>query len=383
MSGLIQRIKRGLIHLFFRLCRVFPVDRNKVLFLSYYGKGFGDNGKAIALALLEQNPKLNLVWAAEASQAHTVPEGIRFVEYCSLRYYLEMATAAVWVDNCRKGSEIRKRKGQFYLQTWHGMVALKRIERDVEAQLGRQYVADAKHDAQMTDLMLSGCDFFTGLCRRSFWYDGPVLECGSPRLDVLFSQTQEENLRVKQALGISPEQRVVLYAPTFRADGNTDCYLQSFEAVLDALEAKTGASWVWAVRLHPNVAGKAGAIPNSPRAVNATDWPDLYSLLPAVDLVISDYSSVMFDAALIRKPVFLYATDAQDYAGDRGFYFDLEELPFPLARSREELMSHMAAFDETAYGAALDRFHETLGYHEKGAASRAVAEKIMDVLSHG
>ncbi|MBQ3551530.1 MAG: CDP-glycerol glycerophosphotransferase family protein, partial [Clostridia bacterium] len=225
--------------------RVFPINRKKIVICNYFGKGYGDNGKAIAEALLKRDPELDIVWGVKSQFKGSLPENIRAVEYNSVKYLWELATAAAWVDNSRKNAGIKKRKKQFYVQTWHGTVALKRIEKDVEENLDEFYVAGAKNDSKMANIILSGCRFFTELCRRTFWFDGEIAEVGSPRSDALFNTDESKQAEVKKALGIPQDKKVVLYAPTFRADGNLECYNMDFEAVLDALEKKTGDSWVF------------------------------------------------------------------------------------------------------------------------------------------
>ncbi len=363
------------------LARLRPMDRNKVVAESYYGGGFNDNGKAVALALLEKRPGLDVVWAARPENRATVPPGIRYVEYRSPRYFWELATAAVWIDNSRKRHrELVKRRGQYYIQCWHGEYPLKKVERDAEAHLSPSYLADAKWDGKVSDLMLSGNDFFTGLCRSSFWYDGEVLVCGTPRLDALFRVTDDQVRAVRERLGIPEGRRLVLYAPTFRADRRMDCYGLDFHRVLEQLERDTGEKWTFLVRLHPNVADKAGAIPYSDDVRNATAYPDLYELLPAVDMVISDYSSLMFDAGLVKKPTFIFATDLADYLDDRGTYLDIRGLPFPMAESNEALLENIRRFDRAAYEAGLERLFDDIGSHENGTASAAVADRVLAVL---
>ncbi|MBR5501068.1 MAG: CDP-glycerol glycerophosphotransferase family protein [Clostridia bacterium] len=370
-------LKKKLIHIFMYVCGIFPVNKNKVAILSYNGKGFGDNGKGIALALLRKKPDIDIVWVAVDREHCHLPDNIRFVQYCSLRYYWEMATAGAWIDNTRKGPEIIKRKQQYYVQTWHGMVALKRIEKDVEEQLSPIYVQRAQYDSSIADLFLSGCTFFTDLCKRAFWYTGEILESGSPRLDVMFQQNEETIRKVKATLGIEAHKKVLLYAPTFRADGNTDCYIQDYQQILRVLEEKTGEEWVAAVRLHSNVANKAGFITYTDKVYNATTISDLYELIPAADIVISDYSSLMFDAGLIGKTVFLYATDIEAYKADRGFYFELNKLPFMLAENYEELLHNLQVFDAASYRQRLQQFNDSIGYFEHGNASELVAERIL------
>ena len=357
--------------------RVFPINRKKIVICNYFGKGYGDNGKAIAEALLKRDPELDIVWGVKSQFKGSLPENIRAVEYNSVKYLWELATAAAWVDNSRKNAGIKKRKKQFYVQTWHGTVALKRIEKDVEENLDEFYVAGAKNDSKMANIILSGCRFFTELCRRTFWFDGEIAEVGSPRSDALFNTDESKQAEVKKALGIPQDKKVVLYAPTFRADGNLECYNMDFEAVLDALEKKTGDSWVFCMRLHPNVSDKADFIKYSDRIFSGTDYPDLYELIPACELVISDYSSVMFDAGLINKKVILFANDIESYTADRNFYFDIKSLPFPLAESNDELLRKIGDFDENRYFDALSTFNKDIGYCENGTAADAVAERIL------
>lgn len=363
------------------LARLWPLDRNKVVAEGYYGGGFGDNGKAVAEALLAKRPGLDVVWAARPEHRDTVPAGIRYVEYRSPRYFWELATAAVWIDNSRKRHlEVVKRRGQYYVQSWHGGYPLKKIEKDAAAHLSKVYVQDAIWDAGATDLMLSGGRLFTQLCRSACWYEGEVLECGTPRLDALFHVTAEGVRAVRERLGVPEDRRLILYAPTFRADYSMACYGLNFRGVLDQLERDTGEKWTFLVRLHPNVADKADFIRYSDDVRSATAYPDLYELLPAVDMVVSDYSSLMLDAGLIRKPTFIFATDLADYMDDRGTYLDIRELPFPLAESNGELLENLRRFDRAAYEAALERFFDFIGCCENGTAAETVADRVLAVL---
>ncbi len=372
-----MKLKHLAVRMMMTAFRICPINRKKVVICSYFGKGYGDNGKAVAEALLKLDPTLDIVWGVRSQFKDTLPEGIRAVEYNSWRYLWELATAAAWVDNSRKNAGVTKRKKQFYVQTWHGTVALKRIEQDVAEHLDEFYVAGAKNDSKMANIILSGCKFFTELCRRTFWFDGEIAEIGSPRSDALFNTDAAKQAEVKKSLGIPDGKKVVLYAPTFRADGNLECYNMDFEAVLSALEKKFKGEWVFCMRLHPNVSDKADFIKYSDRIVSGTDYPDLYELIPACDLVISDYSSVMFDAGLINKNVMLFANDIASYTADRNFYFDIKDLPFPLAESNGELLNNIEEFDSEGYLAKLDAFNKEIGYCENGTAAAMTAERIL------
>lgn len=380
---ILSLIRRKLVHLWMYMCRIFPVTPRKIVVMSYYGGGFGDNGKAIVLRLLENRQDLDIVWVGRPDTAASIPEPLRYVRFRSPAYYYELATARVWIDNSRKASDIIKRKGQFYLQTWHGSVAMKRIEQDAAGSLARGYLEDAKRDSGMADVILSGSGFFTRLVRRAFWYSGEILQCGTPRLDALLRMTGEQKAKVRKKLGIPEGKRIVLYVPTFRADGNTDCYLRNYADILTALHLRSGKDWVFVLRLHPNVARRADFATFSDTVIDATSFPDLYELLPAADWVISDYSSVMFEAGIAEKPVLLYAPDIESYTADRSFYFRFEDLPFPLARTDRELLESIASFDREAYLHRLRQFNTTLDYYENGTASDAAAGRILRVVSNG
>ncbi len=373
--------RRLIVHSFMYSCRLAPIDKNKIVIMNYYGGGFGDNGKAIAEQLHKQNPGLKIVWPVKKSNKNKLPDYCIPVIFRSIKYYYEMATAAVWVDNSRKAADIVKRKGQFYVQTWHGMMGLKKVEKDAEELLSPSYIVDAKHDSKMADLILSGCRFFTDLCKRAFWYDGEILECGSPRLDILFANAEETAKKVRDKLEIAPQKKIVLYAPTFRNDGNTDCYIQKYEEILEGLSSAYDSEWVFAVRLHPNISDKANFIKYNSKVINATSYPDLYELILTADIVISDYSSLMFDASIINKPVFLYAADINNYKAERGVYFELHELPFPLSTNEEDLTDQLKHFDNKDYLKRLNEFNNDVVYYENGTASETVAKRILEEMS--
>lgn len=378
---MLGKIKRCILHLMVKVFWIFPIDRQKVFCVNYYGKGFGDNPKAVALKLLEKDTRIKIMWATQKQYKESLPERVYFVKYHSLRYYYEMATSAIWLDNCRKERDAIKRKGQYYIQLWHGTVPLKKIEEDAEEQLDQGYIKEAKWDSELVDLMTSGCEFFSTLCEESFWYQGEVLKSGEPRVDVLFQKQEENKNRVKQHFGIGEETRVVLYAPTFRTDGRMDCYGVDFERILTILKNKTKQDWVFLVRLHPNISSNSEFIQYTNSVMNATFYPDLYELFSVVDVLITDYSSLMFDAGVLKKPVYLFANDVEDYVKERGFYFELEKLPFTLAHSNEELIQHMQNFESKSYSERLQKFYTEIGYYPAGNAAEKIADKILEVLN--
>lgn len=354
-----------------------PIENNKIVVTSFYGRGYGDNPKGIVEELLKRGKHLDIVWLTDGEKsANSLPAGVRACDYNSPAKIKELSTAKVWIDNSRKGARFKK-KEQVYLQTWHGF-ALKRIERDVADKLPGEYEAYAKRDSAEVDLIVSNSAFMTKIYKESFWYDGAVAEFGSPRNDVLFGDTTALREKVCRELKLPVGCRIALYAPTFRADCSLDAYCLDYGRLTAALQKRFGGAWVTLVRLHPHVMTLAKDLNfDGVTTFDATPYADMQELLAAADTVITDYSSLMFDYALTRRPCFQFATDIAAYRSDRNFYFQLDALPFDLAQSNAELEKCIENFDEEKYLAAWDEFCRRCGMKEDGHASERCADWIL------
>ncbi|MBR4863347.1 MAG: CDP-glycerol glycerophosphotransferase family protein [Oscillospiraceae bacterium] len=350
-----------------------PLKKNKILFWADNFKSFGCSPKYIATRLARECPgKYDLVWVLERGRPipEGLPEGIRIVRYFSMQYLQEIATAKVIICNHRTGPYHRfeKRKGQYYIQTWHSSLRLKKIEGDAPL-LEPEYVAYAKADSQKIDLLLSGCRFSTDIFRRAFWYDGEILECGTPRCDGFFGDTEAVREKVFSYYNIPKGKKLALYAPTFRKDGKPSLYGFSPEAMAQSL----GDGWVIGCRLHPNLAGSV----DTGCGRNMTGYPDMQELLQSCDLLITDYSSSMFDMAIAGKACVLYMPDLSAYQEkERGLYFDVTTLPFPKAETMEALCRCMETWDEEGYKNGLQAFCRQIGSFETGTAAQTVAQRL-------
>jgi CDP-glycerol glycerophosphotransferase len=231
----------------------------------------------------------------------------------------------------------------------------------------------AKADSANIDLLISGSRKSTEIFRGAFWYDGEILESGTPRNDLLFKDSLATRDKVYSRYSIHKDKKTVLYAPTFRANSDISSYIDDFTQIKQALHALMGGNWEVLVRTHPNV--KADYQPNS--AIDVTGYSDMQELLAAVDVLITDYSSCMFDFAVAGKPCFLYTPDLQNYLQkERGLYFDFEELPFPASMSLQDLCACVKAFDSGQYKAAAEDFTQRVGSFEDGNAAVRVVEYI-------
>lgn len=360
------------------LCRLLPVNRKKVVFCSFGGKGFGDNPKAIALALLEAAPELDLVWLTRDPKI-SLPEGIRPCLFGTPWAVYELSTAKVWVDNSRSGAKYKK-KSQKYLQTWHGY-ALKTIEAGAK-NLPAHYVKQGKKDSKMIDLLLSNSRFMTEIFRRDFWYDGQIGEYGSPRNDVFFQPVTCQGT-VRAAFSLPKERKLLLYAPTFRDNEDVSCYAIDAGRALEACQERFGGQWTALLRLHPNIAGQSDQLfdCDGETLINASYYADMQELMLTADVLITDYSSSMFDFALSGKPCVRFALDLEQYKRDRDFYYALEDLPFPLAQSNDELCDILRSLDPEDCRLRWADFEEKNGFCEDGRASGRCARWIREQMA--
>lgn len=366
-------LHRWWIRLCWQLFVHLPLDKNKVVFSNFNGGGFGDNPKFIAQELLKRNSGFRLYWTA-ASKDYGFPPGIRPVKPNTAAFVYHMATAAFWVDNTRKLYYFKKRPGQYYIQTWHGGPGLKKVEMDCESALSREYIAWAKNDSKYIDLFLSCCKWCSRLYHSSFWYDGALLEKGIPKNDMFFEDPAPYKEKVHSTFELPTHVRLVMYAPTYRDSRKTDMYNLDYERLLQVLHQRFGGEWAVLVRLHPNVNYHDYPITYTDRIVNASPYENMQELLAATDVIISDYSGCAFDFLMLNRPGFLYAEDYEEVRRTKDYYFTLEELPFTLAFSNEELMEHILAFDEDVYSRKCRQYQDSIQYFDNGHAAEAVAD---------
>lgn len=382
----VKSIRRYILVYFFNL---FPIEKNSIFVSNYNGKGYGDSAKPIIEELNKKNNKYRIYWLVENIKdikPNDFPKNIIPVQKDSLNYFFHICTSSVWLDNRRPIIELNKRKKQFYIQLWHGGIALKKIEKDAEKSLKKRYVRAAKKDSKKINIMISNSKFCTKLYKTSFWYNGVIKEYGLPRNDILINKENHTNItdKVKKHFNIDKNEKILLYAPTFRKDLSIKAYNVDFKKLEQILEKKYKTKWRILVKLHPNIdEQKANQLLVTKKMINASKYSDMQELMIASDILISDYSSVMFEFSFMDKPVFLYANDINDYVDDRGFYFDLNNLPYKLSTNNEELFNAINQFNKDDYLKVLHSFFNQIGLKESGQASKKIVEDIERVMENG
>lgn len=362
-----QTVKKILMYFFSK----FPVQK-KVVFINFNGRGFGCNPKYIALEMLAEKTPYELVWLV-SDLNESFPNGIRKVSFCSICSFYELATAKVIITNVLNALPFIKKENQIMIQTWHGSFSPKFLEHDAKEYLSADYLKASLYSVQHTDLFLSNSQIQTKEYQRAFRYQGNILECGYPRNDILVNVTPDLKNKIKDQLGISHDIKIIFYMPTFRGDGNLSPYKLDAEKIREIVEEKLGGKWIMGVRLHPNIANMQAPIEFSSTVRDFTQYPDCQDLLLITDILITDYSTTMFDLLLLDKPVFLFATDIEHYHKDiRGLKPMYYSLPFPLARSNQELCDLLHDVDWNKLMSDIQLYKQEYGGFDHGNAAKAV-----------
>lgn len=387
MAKLKNVIGRHIIVLLYYILRVFPINKRKVFVQNFYGRGYGDSPKYIIDYLLRNYSGYDVVWCVKGEEVF--PSGIRTVNINGLMGLLksiyEQTTAKVWIDNCPKYHFERKRRKQYYIQTFHGDIGNKKSGGDA-AKSNSDYVKNTKHDSQMADLFVCGNEWMCQRYREAFWYNGEIATCGLPRRDILYNSTEQQRLKIRERLRVPKEMKLLLYVPTFR---NEDIFnhrlgnyvtLFDWSSILKAMKDRFGGEWCGLIRLHPNVAKYSKDLILPPNVFDVTSYPDVNELCCISDGCISDYSSTLFEFAITKNPGFIFAPDKNDYEDERGYYFTDDEIPFTVATEVNSLIQDIQNFDEYDYLEKFKKFYnDTIHMYPEGHASEYLVHRIVEV----
>lgn len=355
-----------------------PIKENRIVFDNFGGKGYGDSTKYIAEELIKSGRNYELVWLVDNLSSYEFPKQIKTVKIDSVKALYMRATAKVWIDNVRHLHPVKKKKEQVYLQAWHAPFGPKKAEADAEKELGEEYVREAKYDGQIADGIISNSKLLDDQFKRAFWLSDHVeiLSYGLPRNDFLARQIDNtsEYDYLRKKFGFEKDGFYILYAPTFRDNYSLEGYKLEYEKIAKEFSAKVNKKARIVVRLHPNVWNQSNFINYGENILNGTVYPDMQELLLACDVLISDYSSCVFDFAILKKPVFICALDIKKYEKTRGLLPEFYNFPFPMATSNEEMIKNIKNYNQEIYFANVNRYFKKYPLYDDGNASRRVVD---------
>lgn len=380
----IKNVKLTIIRFLLKIFYLFPVKTNKLLFIAFDGRQYSCNPKYIYNYIKDKNlNKSDIIWVFNEPERFSFlkEDGVTVVKNKSLSFIYHVLTSRIVITNASLGSYIPLRKNQKFIETWHGGGAYKRTGRVVQQSESKDKTLKIIAD-ELTGFISSSRKFTETksknhlVPREKFW------EIGMPRNDVLFDKEKENELRkkVKTYYDISEDTKIVMYAPTLRNDKEDTSSYESLdtEVVLNALKQKFGnEKWVMLFRMHylldPNK--------NLDNTINVSQYDDSQELVCAADVLISDYSSIMWDFTFTERPCFVFAPDAKKYERERAFFTPMENWPYPIAFNNEELAMNILNFNQKDYLKDIKKHHQNQGSFEQGKSTKKVFEKIVQWIS--
>lgn len=401
----VRRIKWRLEELEYkRIAKATKVDEKLVLFETFMGRQYGCNPKAIYEYMIKQ-PEFSdfrfawVFWDPEKAESIPQLKGAEIVPAKTRKYYEYCAAAKYIVTNSALNYRIYRKPEQVFLETWHG-TPLKKLRCDIEAEKGnvnntlneikiKNDMDVVRYSYFLSPSAFASEKFISSFNMKELGIEDIVVETGYPRNDFLFSYTEEDADEIRRGLGIPEGKRVILYAPTFRDNQHDGSgYTYDVHIDFDRLQKEIGNEYVILFRAHYFVANSFNFDRYAGFIIDASRLDDITPLYVVSDVLITDYSSVFFDYANLRRPMLFYMYDLEEYEeGIRGFYFDIDEIPGPKIRTEDELIKQISALSEgdnygeswfREHGRVFDRFIAKFAYLEDGEASRRIVKIMME-----
>lgn len=356
-----------------------------VYFSSFMGKQYSDSPRAISEYIHSVAPDVHIVWCGTEKVKSAVPNYVKCVPPGSISNWKAMAQADCWVFNCILQEGTYKGKNTYYVQTWHGDRAFKKIGLDAFNDMGTAYKKEKPVfvEPSICNLFTVGSTFGERMIESAFGYKGELLKMGTPRNDRLVNSEkyQDERKRIRKILNIKHGIKVLLFAPTFRdhtslkQDAGVDLI-----SALNVLEEK-GDEWVVLIRAHSLSKGINVIGGSDQRLIDVTEYMDMADLLLIADCLITDYSSSAQDFVLTGKPVFLAQYDVEEYMNNsRPFYNDPKKIGFLIAYNQKELEEYLRNIDYEQHKEIDESVMEFYGMYESGRSTVTVGNKILDWL---
>lgn len=370
---------------------LLPVNRKKVLFSAYEGRQYGCNPRYIFEALYEKRPDLDIVWVM--NNPEMLPKKyrgkVRTVKFLSPSHIRELLTSRIIVSNLGIEPFLPKRKGQTFINTWHGGGAYKRVswDMDIFPDDQKKYMA-AMRDlrAASTDIFLASCQRFAEVSSTDFGVERKkFIPSGMPRNDRLVCRNTISTAELRKTIcakyDINPDSLLVLYAPTFRGTYREQTKLDlqiCCPQVADVFREKFSRDVHFLFRSHVGKDMHAIDFKNMNVGISDfTSYPDMQDLLAIADVLITDYSSSIWDFSLSRKPAFLFMPDLEFYMKNYGFYTPLSDWPYPHAVNIDDFCSLITDYNEEANANRISRHLSLLGSYETGKAR----DKVIEIIS--
>lgn len=386
-------IKKIIIGIYYIMSYIIPVKNNTVLFESSNGRNYTGNPKAIYEEILKEGleDKIQCIWIFQNPNIEIPGNAIK-IKRSRFKFLYYSIRCEYWIFDSRHQYYLKKSKKTKYIQTWHG-TALKKLALDMDYinMSGnkdiKRYREDFRKNTSIWDYLISQNEYSNKIFRKAFEFKGEMLEIGYPRNDILVNNNTPEDIdRIKTKLNIPKDKKVILYAPTWR---DNEYYQQgeykfATEMDFDSMKDNLSDKYILIVKYHYLVKEDMDWAKYKDFIVECDAHWDIQELYLISDIMITDYSSVMFDYSILKRPIIFYAYDLKNYKENlRDFYFDMfEEVPGPIIENNEDLVNYIKYLNldeyNNTFGEKYTRFNRKFNQFDKGNASKQVINLIVN-----
>lgn len=379
-----------------------PVKKNRIVFTSFNGH-YSDGPKYICEEIYKLNPNAELIWLVDKKYKNKVPNYSKAVIYDSLKALYYYSSANIIIDNVYGEKEsyltsktffaklkykilkfLNYKKNQYVYTTWHGMPIKK---------MGRDQINSTIYDFDCPNTtMILNENYTYNIMNRLCFEKIDMKVLGSPRNDILYKKDKEEINLIKRKLGLPIEKKIIMFAPTFRSDGNFNNNVEKsglnqlneidLDRLFNELNIKFGGDWVFVCRFHYHVEKMVNwdklKEKYGDKIQNGNAFDDMMEYLVCTDILLSDISSALCDFFITEKPTFNLFPDYENYRdSERGLYIKIEELPFRINLRFNELIQSIQDFDSNSYVEKVQDFKKKCGYTNNIKSAKTIAEYIL------
>lgn len=372
------------------------IDEKLILFSAFDGKSYSDSPKAIYLYLLNNDKykDYKFVWTFKKQENYKFlkeNKNTNIVKQGTKEYERYMQKAKYWIFNYRVADHQYPKKNQIYVQCWHG-TPLKKLGYDLEntdnvLNSKKEIRFKYKTDAKKINYFLSPSKFATekfisAWNLKEIKKEDCIIEEGYPRNDFLYNYKRQDVSKIRKELNInSVNKKVILYAPTWRDNQHQSGvgYTYKTEADFEKLQKELGQDYIILFRAHYLVANEFNFEKYKGFIYDVSKVDDINELYIVSDMLITDYSSVFFDYANLKRPIIFYMYDFEQYKNNiRGFYIDLKELPGSITKTEDELIKEIKKMNNNfKYNKIYEEFNKKYNYLDDGKATERVINKIL------